>query len=149
MNVVPIRREDAEVPADEPVEGAHRAAARRRASSLAELPPGGTDQRVRVPPSGDAGSPGRGSAAAAGARLREVASRPLIHLPAPAMSALWARHQEAAWHWDAGVIRWPRQAWAVMHVAVTGLVYGLLWVTFSPAGFAALGVLVAACWFWL
>lgn len=149
MSVVPLRKEDEAVPVASPHPVAHRAEARGRASSVPELPFAGPEGSSRLPDAGHALSRAAGVASAAGMRFAEVTSRPLIHLPAPAISAVWLKHQEAASHWEAALVRVPRRLWGVMHTGVTGAVYGLLWATSTPAGFVVLVVLLVACRIWL
>ena len=149
MSVVPLRKAVEAVEAGSPDAADHRAAARRRASIVTELPSPEPEGSPAFPAAGHALSRAGEVAATASSRFADLAARPLIHLHPPAVSAVWARHHEAASHWDAALVRVPRLAWGVMHTGVTGVIYGLLWATSSPAGFVVLVVLTVACRIWI
>lgn len=145
MSVVPLRKAVeavAEIPA---AEASPRAEARGRAKSVTRLPSELPGLPFPWGAPGDAVSRAGGAATGAGKRVAAVLSRPVIHLPAPAVSAVWAHHRAAASHWETWLVRWPRYAWGVLHTGVTAVVYGVLWATTSPAGFVVLVALAFAC----
>ena len=60
----------------------------------------------------------------------------------------WALHRASAEHYQAGLLRWPRYAWGRVHVALKAVLFGLDWVTESPARLLVAAAVAAACWFW-
>jgi hypothetical protein len=72
----------------------------------------------------------------------------LLHAQPPSLAQTWTRHQQAARHYEAGMIRWPRYAWGGTHVALKAFLHIVEWVTDSPFRFVVAVLLVAACWFW-
>jgi hypothetical protein len=73
----------------------------------------------------------------------------LIHGPPATLGGWHARHQQAAEHWQWAPARVLRQAWGLLHTAITAGCYVLADATFSPAG-ALLAVLSLLVWhYWL
>lgn len=66
----------------------------------------------------------------------------------PDVFALWRKHREAAAHWNAPVIRYPRLAYGLVHTTAAVSAYWLLWATFSPAGLVITAALLAAFIYW-
>jgi len=61
----------------------------------------------------------------------------------PDVFALWRQHREAAAHWNAALVRYPRLAYGLGHTGAAVSAYWLLWATFSPAG---LVIVIALTW---
>jgi hypothetical protein len=60
----------------------------------------------------------------------------VIHGPPPTLARMHERHRIAASHWDAAIIRKPRAAWGLLHIALAAALYAALDALFSPAGAA-------------
>lgn len=135
-----------------PAEMANRAEARGRASIIAKLPSAPLEGSPEGSPVAHSPSPAVGFIVLASARFEALCAGSLLDalrtLPL-LLAGTWECHRGAAQRWDAGVIRWPRHAWGVMHTAAAGTAYLLVAVAFSPAGFAVAVALSVACWLWL
>lgn len=134
MNAVPLRRPAEQAPDEKPV-------------SAGVVP-------RRLPPVPDLNVPGYQPQIPAFVtslpeRLAALSGTSLLHASPPSVAAVWSRHREAAQRFDAGLVRWPRHMWGVLHTAATGTAYLLIAVAFSPAGFALAVIILAACWLWL
>jgi hypothetical protein len=80
--------------------------------------------------------------------LFAVPARPLHHQPKSVVQTA-AHHKEAAGHWEAGIIRWPRHMYGWGHTLLSAVMDVLKWVTEEPArAVIAVGILLA-CHFWL
>lgn len=74
----------------------------------------------------------------------------VIHGPPPTLARMHERHRVAASHWDAALIRKPRQAWGLLHIALAAVLYAALDALFSPVGAVLAGLFIlTAIHFWL
>jgi hypothetical protein len=64
------------------------------------------------------------------------------------LSQAWGLHSHSARYFEAGMLRWPRHVWGVVHVPITALIYLLVWATSTVPRALALAALVALLW-WL
>ena len=149
MSVIPLRKAEEAVAEVVAAAESQRGEARGRADSVTQV----LAEPDGLPFAG--GALGNGlsrageTAASAGKRTAEILGRPVIHLAAPAVSAVWAQHKAAASHWNVPLVSWVRLwLWGAPHTGVTGAAYGLLWVTASPAGAGALWFSYWACHAW-
>ena len=88
-------------------------------------------------------------AGTASERVEALSKTRPLHTAPPAIAVTWQRHREAASQWEAALARWLRHGWGVIHVAVTGVTYGVVLVTATPAGFVVTAALILSLWFWL
>jgi hypothetical protein len=120
-----------------------------REASVATALPAALPLKPVTHPKDDAPSPAEQARMWLLPRLTALATgdNPLGIQP-PDVFALWRQHREAAGHWNAAVIRYPRLAYGLAHtsVAITG--YWLFWATFSPAGLVITAALLAAFFYW-
>lgn len=134
-----------------PVADATAQSAQRARSLPAALP-----DVHHEPVSGDAPSPPPDRAE----RLRMAATRlvalftvpagtSVLHTRPPSLAQAATRHKEAAAHWEALAVRWPRRMWGWAHVALKALFHATEWVTDNPARFIVALAIAAACWLWL
>jgi len=98
---------------------------------------------------GDAASRAREALLRFGALFAIPAGTSLLHAQPPSLRQAHDRHKEAAKHWEAGLIRWPRHLWGYGHTAFKALLHIIEWVTESPARFIVAVLFLAACWLWL
>ena len=59
---------------------------------------------------------GRGYAARLAGVQAAMSGASLLDAPPPSLAAVWAKHQASAEWYSAGVLRWPRYAYAVFHL---------------------------------
>ncbi len=62
-----------------------------------------------------------------------VTGDPLLDTAPPSVRALWRWHREQAAAYDGALWRHGREAWGVMDVTTTAVIYVLLWVKRHPA----------------
>lgn len=67
----------------------------------------------------------------------------------PSLAQAWAQHKQAVAHYNAWLAIGPRYVWAVMHIAVSAVLYSAAWVLTSPPLFICMAAVSAACWHWL
>lgn len=108
-----------------------------------------------LPPSGepDCDSPSRPELVRAWLLVRVTAVREreinLIHGPPASLAAMHARHQQAAAHWQSGLIRGLRTGWGWLHTAIYAQLLALADATFSPAGALLAVLFLLALIYWL
>jgi hypothetical protein len=72
----------------------------------------------------------------------------LIHAKPPSLHETWTRHTESATHFQGWILRWPRYAWGVIHIALKAVLHALEWVTESPPRLLVAALVVLAIWLW-
>lgn len=67
----------------------------------------------------------------------------------PSFREVRAWHRQCAVHYSAGLIRWPRQLWAFIHLfVIMPALRAAEWVTASPARFAVALAVALVVWYW-
>ena len=65
----------------------------------------------------------------------------------PSLATYWAGHAASARYYEAGLFRWPRYAWGVVHIVILVPIYLLGWVTHSfPLLFLTAAAVAVGFW---
>lgn len=72
----------------------------------------------------------------------------LLHAQPPSLHQSWTRHRQAAEHFEAVLLRYPRYLWGVIHTALKAALHAAEWVTESPPRLLVACLLIAAFWIW-
>jgi hypothetical protein len=135
-----------------------------KAVQLPEVPlaaaPGQSAQRARSLPPAPGGAPQATPditerdrlPVVRNARARALAalSGPsLLHARPPSLAEQRERHHQAAAHFEAALLRWPRLAWGYWHLAVKAVLHLTEWVLESPPRLAAAAAVAVIVWFWI
>jgi hypothetical protein len=76
---------------------------------------------------------GRGYSARLAGVQAAMSGASLIDAPMPSLSAVWAKHRASAEWYSAGALRWPRYAYAGLHMLLAVLPLRFIeWATDSP-----------------
>jgi hypothetical protein len=73
----------------------------------------------------------------------------LLHAQPPSLADSRKRHHEAAGHFEAALLRYPRLAWGYLHLALKAGLHVLEWVTESPPRLLVAAAFLVILYFWL
>ena len=72
----------------------------------------------------------------------------LLHARPLSLASAWEFHAASASHYSAALLRWPRYAWGAVDTVLKALMYGLGWVSESPARFVVAVAVGLVIWHW-
>jgi len=62
------------------------------------------------------------------------------------LAQIWAHHRASAEWYEAGLIRWPRYGWGLLHVGLATVIYSAVWMLGTIPRVLALAALIALLW---